>query len=103
MKAFTLTLSHPYKGMRERTERQAEGKTTLLGVGWFFPYCHWTAPVPYKTKNPENLMVLRGQQVTSSSAASAAIVTAIIAAPTALVAAMIITTLVAVVVVPFVT
>ena len=42
MTAFTLTLSHPYKGMRERTGKQAEGKTTLLGVGWFFPHCHWT-------------------------------------------------------------
>jgi len=40
MKPFTLTLSHPYKEMRERTSRQAEGKTTLLGVGWFFPHCH---------------------------------------------------------------
>jgi hypothetical protein len=40
MKAPTLTLSHPYKGMRERTRKQAEGKTTLLGVGWFFPHCH---------------------------------------------------------------
>ena len=40
MNRFTLTLSHPYKGMRERTKRQAEGKATLLGVGWTFPHCH---------------------------------------------------------------
>jgi hypothetical protein len=42
MRPLTLTLSHPYKGMRERTRKQAEGKTTLLGVGWLFPHCHWT-------------------------------------------------------------
>ena len=42
MKPFTLTLSHPYKEMRERTSGQAEGKTTLLGVGWTFPHCRWT-------------------------------------------------------------
>jgi hypothetical protein len=42
MSAFPLILSHAYKGMRERTRKQAEGKTTLLGVGWIFPHCHWT-------------------------------------------------------------
>ena len=26
MKPFSLTVSHPYKGMRERTGKQAEGK-----------------------------------------------------------------------------
>jgi hypothetical protein len=40
MKTVSLTLSHAYKGMREETKRQAEGKTTLLGVGWIFPHCH---------------------------------------------------------------
>ena len=48
MKPVTLTLSHAYKEMRERTKRQAEGKTTLLGVGWFFPHCLWTEPVTVK-------------------------------------------------------
>ncbi len=34
MRPFTLTLSHPYKGMRERTTRQAEGKVPpSLGSG----------------------------------------------------------------------
>ncbi len=36
MRPFTLTLSHPYKGMRERSRKQAEEGTTLLGVGWSF-------------------------------------------------------------------
>ena len=42
MSTFTLTLSHPYKEMRERTRKQAEGKTTLREVGWCFPHCRWT-------------------------------------------------------------
>jgi len=34
MRCFTLTLSHPYKGMRERTKRQAERKgPPSLGSG----------------------------------------------------------------------
>ncbi len=45
MSRFTLTLSHPYKGMRERTRKQAEGKEPpswgrvvlpSLPLGWGF-------------------------------------------------------------------
>ncbi len=63
MRSF-ITLSHPYKGMRERTTRQAEGKTTLLGVGWFFPHCRWAGSPGQtshqgKMKSPEGLLPLR--------------------------------------------
>jgi hypothetical protein len=38
MTAFTLTLSHPYKGMRERTTTQAVGKEPpSLGSGGVLP------------------------------------------------------------------
>ena len=56
--------SHAYKEMRERITKQAEGKTTLLGVGWCFPHCRWTAPCggPPKAKSPESSAALRAHQ-----------------------------------------
>jgi hypothetical protein len=44
---------------RRRSTRQAEGKTTLLGVGWIFPHCRWTDTGGQKQKHPEDQIALR--------------------------------------------
>ena len=88
MKPLTLTLSHPYKEMRERTEKQAEGKTTLLGVGWFFPHCHWTEAfvrLVSEQRHPEDLTAFRVMCIARNLAASAVAVTAVIMTPVAIV------------------
>lgn len=42
--------------MRPKNRKQAEGKTTLLGVGWLFPHCRW---IDWEQKSPEDLRALR--------------------------------------------
>ena len=77
MKPVTLTLSHNYKEMREKNRKQAEGKTTLLGVGWLFPHCRWTG-------SPSSMMAARAVAVAITAAvrvARAIIITVTTIAP----------------------
>ncbi len=65
--------------MRYQSRKQAEGKTTLLGVGWIFPHCHWRASE--ERKNPEDVAVLRVNPSPLKSAAAVVATVAIITAP----------------------
>ena len=85
MKTITLTLSHAYKEMRERSKKPAEGKEppsfgsgglSLTAIGLLFEDVH-------QEKSPEDLMVLRVNELVRSLAMSAAVVTAIVMTPTA--------------------
>lgn len=49
-----LMVSHAYKGMRESAGRRAEGKTTLLGVGWLFPHCLGPECEPHGQSNKKD-------------------------------------------------
>jgi len=91
----TLKLSHPYKRMRERPKKKAEGKTTLLGIGWIFPHCHWAdgmnrpaeKSVSRRGMNPSGVSLVTGSAaarlpvalVTAAIAMAGAVVMAVIA------------------------
>src|ERR1041385_2987798 len=89
--------------MRPKNTKQAEGKTTLLGVGWFFPRCRWTETfvrLVSEQRHPEDLTAFRVRCIARNLAASAVAVAAVIMTPTAIVT--VVTAIIAVAVVPLV-
>lgn len=102
--SFIKTCNTLYKGMRPKNRKQAEGKTTLLGVGWCFPHCRWTetsARLVSEEKHPKDLMILRVSGKVQSLAVSAVVATAVVMAPATVVT--VVTAIVPVIVLPLIT